>query len=293
MESYKLQYASDIHLEVDAPSFSILIEPVAPDLALCGDIGSPWSPVYAEFLKWCSERWTRVFLISGNHEYFTSDPSKTYEDTENQIRRVATAAGPNVIYLQRSSYSIDAYKIMVIGATLWSELDIRRWDQMSSGMVGYPGCRGEYNAIYMRDEYTDQVRNIHPSDINKIHSRDREFFTRFLNSTWGSVPEGWRVIVLSHHLPSFSMNSAEFTHHPLVCCYASNLDALIKEPVVAWICGHSHTAMTRRFDTGPLVTLNPLGYKSQAATSGYTRKAFITVYRENIAIPSSTIVKKT
>jgi hypothetical protein len=288
MESYKLQYASDLHLDADSPPFSVIIEPAAADLALCGDIGSPWSPVYAAFLKWCAARWQRVFLIAGNHEYFTSNSSKTYEDTENQIRAVAAGAGMNVIYLQRDSYRIDAYKIIVIGATLWTEPDIRRWDMMSSGVIGGPGCRGEYDAIWMKDEYTGKPRNLHPSDVIQLHLRDREFFSRFLNNTWGTVADmtadGWRIIVLSHHLPSYSLNPAKFAGHPLVSCYATALDGLIKEPVVAWLCGHSHTAMSKRFDAGPVVALNPLGYKSEAGTTGYSRNAFITVYRENIAI---------
>jgi len=287
MESYKLQYASDLHLDKDSPPFSVLIEPVAPDLALCGDIGSPWSSVYSDFLKWCSTRWQRVFLIAGNHEYFTSDSTKTYDDTENQIRTVAAGAGSNIIYLQRGSYRIDAYKIIVVGATLWTEPDIRHWDKMSSGVIGYPGYRGEYDAIWMKDEYTGKPRNLHPSDVIQLHLRDREFFKQFLNNTWGSVADmedDWRIIVLSHHLPSFSLNPAKFAGHPLVSCYAVALDDLIKEPIVAWLCGHSHTAMNKRFDAGPIVALNPLGYKSEAGTSGYSRNATVTVYRENIAI---------
>jgi len=288
MESYKLQYASDLHLDKDSPPFSLLIEPVAPDLALCGDIGSPWSVVYSDFLKWCANRWQRVFLIAGNHEYFTSDSSKTYGDTEHQIKTVVAAAGSNIIYLQRDSYRIDAHKIIVIGATLWTEPDRRRWDMMSSGVIGGPGCRGEYDAIWMADEYTGKPRNLHPSDVIQLHMRDREYFRRFLNSTWGSMATmaelGWRVIVLSHHLPSFSLNLPKYAKHPLVSCYAASLDELINEPVVAWLCGHSHTAMSKRFDTGTLVALNPLGYKAEAGTSGYSRNATITVYRENIAI---------
>ena len=94
-----------------------------------------------------------------------------------------------------------------------------------------------------------------------------------------------QVIVLTHHLPSVELAAAEYKNHPLISSYAVALDDLIKEPVIAWICGHSHNANTLRFTSGTLACLNPLGYKNQVATSGYSRKAVIQVYRENIAIP--------
>lgn len=293
VENYKLQFASDLHLEEDAPPFDILIKPVARDLALCGDIGDPWSPVYTNFLKWCSLRWEHVFLLSGNHEYFTKGPEtwsgadKTYGGVEAQIHRVAEAAAEarkNIHFLQESVYPIEKQRILIVGTTLWTAPALRRWDQMSAGFVGDPGCRGEYNSIYRRDEYTGALRVFHPSDITAIYNRQAAFLKRFLNTSWGSVPEGWRVIVLTHHLPSLEMNRPDYRGHPLVSCYATSLDELLKEPVVAWLCGHSHTAMEKQLDTGTLVCLNPMGYKREAGRTGYSRVATITVYPENMAI---------
>jgi hypothetical protein len=62
------------------------------------------------------------------------------------------------------------------------------------------------------------------------------------------------------------------------------MDDMMKEPVVAWLCGHSHSAQTLRFDTGCLVSLNPLGYKREAGKNGYSRRATVVVYRENFAV---------
>jgi hypothetical protein len=147
METYKLQYASDLHLDAETAPFNMLIEPVAPDLALCGDIGDPFSTIYANFLKWVSGRWNRVFLLAGNHEYFSENPSINMEDVENQIRSVAAKAGPNIIFLQKDFYTIESHKLIVIGSTLWTIPSLRRWDMLVDGFIGDPGCRGEYKAI--------------------------------------------------------------------------------------------------------------------------------------------------
>lgn len=283
METYKLQYASDLHLKADSPPFNILIEPVAPDLALCGDIGNPFSSVYSDFIKWVSNRWSRVFLIAGNHEYFSENPNIVMSDVEDQIRMVAYNAGPNVIFLQKETYSIDAYKIIVVGSTLWTTPSLRRWDLLVDGFIGSPGYRGEYKSIYQTDEYSGKPRLVHPSDITKICTNHIAFLQKTLNSSWGNIPEGWRVIVLTHHLPTFELNK-KFSNNMLNSCYAVTLDTLIKEPVVAWLCGHSHSADEKRMSSGTLTALNPLGYKNELATSGYSRKACIYIYNENIAI---------
>ena len=285
METYKLQYASDLHLNSDTPPFDMIIEPVCPDLALCGDIGNPFSSVYADFLAWVSKRWSRVFLLAGNHEYFSENPDILMSDTEARIRTVAAAAGSNIIFLQKEIYRIDTHKIIVMGATLWTNPDIRRWDLLNDSFIGNPGYRGEYKAIYLNDEYTGESRLAHPSDISKLCSEHTAFLTKSLNSTWGQVPDGWRTIVLTHHLPSYELNDTKYKSNPLKTCYAVALDNLIKEPVVAWLCGHSHIGMEKRMDNGALAALNPLGYKSEVITSKYSRKACIYVYNENIAIP--------
>jgi hypothetical protein len=284
METYRLQYASDLHLGLETPPFNKLLEPVAPDLALCGDIGDPFSNVYYDFIRWVSSRWTRVFLLAGNHEYFSENPDVTMRDTETQIRKVAKSVGNNVFFLQKDIFRIESHKIIVIGATLWTIPDLRRWNLLNDGFIGDPGYRGDYKVIHVKDEYSGKNRPVHPSDITKLCSDHSSFLSRTLNPTWGSIEDGWRVIVLTHHLPTFKVNDLHYKDNILKTCYAVELDSLIKEPVVLWVCGHSHKAIDMRFDSGCLVTLNPLGYKTEYGISGYNIRASVNIYRENIAI---------
>jgi hypothetical protein len=289
MANYTLQFASDLHLDGGSSPFDLLLKPVAADLALCGDIGDPWSPIYREFIEWCSARWARVFLIAGNHEYFVGDPAtwgsvdKTVVGTEMEIRRIA-GRHANVHFLQESVYLIESLKIAVVGATLWTAPALRQWGSIGAGVIGDPGCRGEYTSVYKRDEYTGAVRVLHPSDITGLYLRQSQFIGRYLNSSWGGVPEGYRVIVLTHHMPTRLLNPVEFKDHPLVSCYSSSLDGLLKEPVVAWICGHSHRSRQLRMESGCLVALNPLGYRGETGKTGYRSDTTVVVYPENIAM---------
>ena len=279
MDSFKIQYASDLHLDDESPPFEMIMDPVAPNLALCGDIGNPFSKIYHNFLKWCKTHWTSVFLIAGNHEYFTNDMTTTMDNTERRIHGICTELG--IFFLQKGVYRDDTYKLLIVGCTLWSSPDIRKWDRINDGFIGDPGTRGDYKLINKYDEYTNKSRKLHPSDIIEINRDHVAFLEKVLKR---AKLDGFRVLVLTHHLPSSILVDAKHKGNPLSSCYANNLDYLLKEPVVAWICGHSHTGVSVRNNAGTLCTMNPHGYKSEVLTSGYTRTALMTIYRENIAI---------
>ena len=273
---YRLQYGSDFHLKADGPDFSTLLVPVAPDLALCGDIGDPFSDVYAAFLGWCSAQWRRVFVITGNHEYFTENPLIDMNETERHIRTVCAKAGPNIVFLQKEVYFIPEHGVAIMGTTMWSTPELRRWDMMSYKFIGAPGLRGEYNAIFKKDEYTGRRRPLHPSDITALSLNQTSWLRRTLNSTWGAV-DGWRVIVLTHYLPTYRLNPESYKHHTLRSCYAVEMEDLFKKPVRAWVCGHSHTAQHIDYDSGCVVTLNPFGYKKEQGRNGYKPNAVVVV----------------
>ena len=73
----KLQYISDIHLELrkGIPT----IEPIEMGktyLALCGDIGNPFLPSYKKFLDIHSKLFVHILIVSGNHEYYSSQKTQ-------------------------------------------------------------------------------------------------------------------------------------------------------------------------------------------------------------------------
>ena len=68
--SVRIQYASDIHLEIRPSKFRRILTPVGDILILAGDIGHPFRRTYAQFLDWCSRNFKHVILVPGNHEYY-------------------------------------------------------------------------------------------------------------------------------------------------------------------------------------------------------------------------------
>lgn len=196
---FRLQVLSDLHLEHcrRLPQ----IPTVAKNLALLGDIGYPRSQIYQDFLAQCSDRYQRVFLIAGNHEY---DHARI-RDTDRFLTALAREYG-NVHFLQRSSMFVDGYKIA--GTTLWTPGD----NQISNYTLIKTDAR----------------------EISTIHARNLAFLERELRT---AEP----TIVLTHHCPLYTPEIAgPFWEHPRTHAFFNRLDHLFTRPLVAWGYGHTH-----------------------------------------------------
>ena len=215
---------SDLHLEKSDR------RPISPaegeTLILAGDIGNPFSDNYAQFLQRLVKSFQHIICISGNHEYWNSEG---VAQTERQLRKVA-AQFKNVHYLQKDEVVLDG--VRYLGCTLWADAD-RRYRPRDLSMI--PGM--DY------DRYLS------------LHRDHRSWLVDRLDQS--PLP----TVVVTHHLPSYQMIHPKYHSYPTLSYYASNLDALIPKADL-WICGHSHTAMKKRFGK-TLCLSNPFGYEGE------------------------------
>jgi UDP-2,3-diacylglucosamine pyrophosphatase LpxH len=246
----KIQYASDLHLDYFPPNiqFNEFVKPCAPTLVLAGDIASVWSHVYSEFLTWCSVNWKTVILITGNHEYFCSKGNPhTRLDTDQRVDQMCAFLG-NVHFLQNGqSYTLPNTNIVFIGATLYSEIDPKIYDEIF--------VKSDYRKTYTlrnkRLAYTE------PEDLVAIHRRHKQA----LSDAIRAVPRNYKAIVVTHYLPTTKLLEPEYQNDRWRSCYASNLHDLFRPPVKIWICGHGHRSA---YVVGPhniTIAMNARGYK--------------------------------
>lgn len=130
------QYVSDIHLEY--LTYIPYIKKTADHLFLVGDIGHPGTFLFNKFLKKCSDTYKTVFLVYGNHEYYSILRGRNKKiETMQQKLEYAKDFPSNVYFLNNShvyfhktkeivQHSLNTYDnkkdfIKIIGATLWSD----------------------------------------------------------------------------------------------------------------------------------------------------------------------------
>lgn len=261
------QVASDIHLELWGETSETkllkriekIIEPSAPNLLLAGDIGHAHRPNYIYFLQWCSSKFKRVFLISGNHEYYSTKKKQlNIEQTDALTKKVCTAF-ENVHFLQKERFEFteDGINYIILGCTFWAPI---------------PPHYEHEAAIYMND-----FRNIYykefllkPHESNELHTEHKKWlFNELDDSLSSSSSQGKRereeggkerIIVMTHHVPSLKFNVGKGS---LPFGYAGDYEHLIGNYIDAWVCGHTHENHRFKTKDGTLLLSNCIGYNGQ------------------------------
>ncbi len=262
----RIQYASDLHLEhMEKCAFPQILTPAARLLVLAGDIGNPRHQLYGAFLEWCHDKWDHVFVVAGNHELYNFKPKDRWPKMDSvftydqQLKACADICSTwtNVHFLNNSNVYLQDYNVEVLGTTLWSQIPQESMGDALAGM-------NDYNYIAKGHPIID-IERIGPADTNRWHAEA----LRWLDTQLFRCEEERRhAVVVTHHLPTYSLCNPRFDGHPLNFCFATDLTDRIRPPVKAWICGHSHhqTELRVQLDDPPtedgeiVLGLNAHGY---------------------------------
>jgi predicted phosphodiesterase len=230
------------------------IKVMADVLCLAGDIGYPYSGIYREFLKQMNSDFKKVFIIAGNHEYYNSDKygTHTMEDIHQHIKWVIGLNKlDNVTFLNNSHKEYN--NVLFVGTTLWSKIP-------SMNM----------NDICLMNDFK-QIEGLTYDTYNLLHYKS----CSFIEDTLASVEKGdvyknptKKIVMMTHHLPSFNLIDEKHTYSDTNCFYASKCDAYFVKPIKAWIYGHTHTPNKTLINNIQFVC-NPKGYPSENTSVKY------------------------
>lgn len=240
MSTIEIQYVSDLHDKYPD------IQPQCKYLALLGDIGNPSSKAYAKFLKTMSSRFEKVFVISGNHEYY----GHTLTSCDNIIDRICEST-PNCIYLNNRSILIDGF--LIVGSTLWSNIEDKTVSYMN-----------DFKTIY-----ESPTRLLTPNTYRKKHTDAVSFIE-------SQVDKKYPTVILTHHAPHVLMNGI-YINSGHNSGFSSDLTHLNKKHnnIKCWLSGHTHQCVTVLRD-GVICSANCLGYYTEGAL-GFDINKTITV----------------
>jgi predicted MPP superfamily phosphohydrolase len=245
----KLQIISDIHLEQYTKKSLPIIEQHAPYVALLGDIGDPFTNIYQDFLELMGQQYEKVILLTGNHEYYTTDPSRTVNVIDKKIQSICDAL-ENVVFLNNSDTTIG--DTLLLGCTLWSAVE--------NHVVPYMN-----DFKYIR---TQPNRTVTATDINNWYAVDVEWLETQIKI---AKSKNQKTVILTHHGP-LPIMSGKYINSPLSSAFVSNLKHLFVEPVVAWCSGHVHSNVDTEVN----------GIRSVSNAMGYPRES--TGYKTDLTI---------
>lgn len=193
--------------------FSYRLEARARYLILAGDIGNPQFANYRWFLADCAAKFEKVFVITGNHEYYGS----TFSQTDVRCREIC-ASLENVVFLQNECYHFDDSDISLFGATFWTLIE--PWHK---------------HAVEFTISDYSKIQDISTSHVSALW---RESCTALGDALERNPDRQW--VVVSHHLPQRSLLDKKFKHHPASCAFASDVPQAKDKRIRAWVYGHTH-----------------------------------------------------
>ena len=235
----KIQYASDLHLEFRENAHFLKENPlkVAGEiLVLAGDIGHLGDENYSKhpFWDWASENYRQVTVVPGNHEFYKGFDLGTLEDGfDLEIR-------PNVHAYYNKVVRIDDVDIIL--STLWSKIELKNAHFTERCITDF------HRIVYKGERFTY-------SDFNQEHQHCAAFIKDAVEKSDARVK-----VVVTHHVPSFELNSKDFDGSALNGAFTVELGTYIAHSGIDyWIYGHSHRNIDKEIGDTKCIS-NQLGY---------------------------------
>lgn len=237
----KIQYLSDLHIELmHTKQFQNLCKKIIPQcdiLVLAGDIGNPMhsSNMYRIFLESMSQKFEKVFVITGNHEYYGNHKT----ETDMRIHEICNTRN-NISFLDNSTELYDGYRF--IGTTQWTHI---------------------HDPVHLITDFT-AIHNMTVARYNHLHETSRIFLENAIDN---ATANNEKSIVVTHHVPLHELTHQKYKQGHMAKynqCFSANLFPILekKNTISAWIYGHTHTKSVQTHGAVHFLC-NPLGYKNE------------------------------
>lgn len=233
---------SDLHLELNRQYSTFEFPVKAPLLVLGGDIGRLVDyDMFLGFLARQTDRFDRVFLVLGNHEFY----EMSYEDgveKAKELEREEVLHGKLTV-LDRNRWDDPHSNLTIVGATLWANIAPSAEDIVTLRVSDYK-----------------LIKSWSVAKQNTCHARDLAYLTTTLTSL--NVSSQRTVLVVTHHAPCIHGTSRpEHVKSPWKTAFSTDVlqrSEFIKG-VACWMFGHTHFT-TEFMNRGVRVVANQRGY---------------------------------
>lgn len=237
MPPFRIQYASNLFVDLHKQSFSKLVKPAAPTLALLGNIGRPESPKTFHFLNYCAKNWDTVLWIPGPHELTNTNIGRaTFQEKLHHAKALTKHLSIRLMDSQEHVFHQD--RVVLLGTPLWTPLTLP------------PKGQSEFERIYSSVDEAGPVP-LPYTTRNQWHKDDMAFLKE-RSLFWTIVHPQVRLIYLTHTLPSSLL-----LRPPIGDVQWSRLmmdmmiSPRIEPPICAWIGGASGSTHSVKIGNNP------------------------------------------
>lgn len=251
----KIQLMSDLHLEfggIELPGGDVLL--LAGDICVADCLRAARTDrdailhrktCDAFFRNECS-KYSAVYYIMGNHEHY----SGVFDDSADLLREYLL--GTNVTLLDKQAVTMDEWTIF--GGTMWTNYRNANPISMNVAQRGMT----DHERIRKTAEPSGYRPQFRPDDALVDHQK---FIHELGKCVEDNALDMRKIIVMSHHAPSYNSVHEMYRGSMLNDAYASDLEnVIVSAPHIKyWFHGHMHDNMDYMVEDCRVVC-NPRGY---------------------------------
>lgn len=236
-----IQIVSDLHLEFPDNRIYLSDNPILPSgnvLILAGDIISEkYKNKAREFYGSWRKQFDLIIATMGNHEFYNGTIDYAFPSYKKQLAQNH--------YLINNAVIIHC-NVKFIVSTLWSFVPMEKSYYIENSI-------NDYRLISKK--LSCETCPITSSDTNNYH----KYSVKFIESELSKEYAG-KIVVVTHHLPSYECIHPKWRQSELKYAFASDLNYLInKYKIDYWIFGHQHETTDLTISNTRFLS-NPLGY---------------------------------
>lgn len=239
---------SDLHCE-----FHPFVVPPLPEdketvLVLAGDIDLCHRQNLIFFLQTLSQQFKHIIYVFGNHEFYKNSLSGSINKFKQKLKNENIN---NVSVLDNESIIIN--DIAFVGGTMWTDFD----NHNPLTMIDAEMYMSDYLHIRTGNKNNEYMNAIKTNDIYIKHIETRNYIFEECKK---HKDNNLKVVVVTHHSPSFGSVSEGYRGNIFNTLYHSNLDNLILDSKIdIWFHGHVHQSFDYKIDSTRII-VNPRGY---------------------------------
>ena len=206
---------SDVHIESGRTIQSVITPAPNYPIIVAGDLGRVENTKeYNKAIAWLCSNFKWVFLVPGNHEYYTPNTQMQMSDIDNIFNTLENMY-PNLFVFRNEWAVIEG--IVVYGGPLWSYVPSQNFKM----------------------QYLIKDNNL--VSASQMNSMYFECVLRIQEAINYATRRGMKCMVVTHYAPSYNGTLHEkWDGNKYNCMYSSNLDDMVENNCIQmWIYGHT------------------------------------------------------
>lgn len=244
---------SDLHNEFG--TFDVPVMPLENEqvLILAGDVDlMSYKDRYIDFLFKMADRFQKVLVVPGNHEFYHGDMDY---DLKRIIEEIDDSKYNNIHIMDDDVIDIDG--VIFIGSTLWTDLNNNNV-MVSREATSY---MNDFLVIKVEDEPFNIIQWKSMNEVSRI----------FIINNLEKYKDK-KCVVITHHAPSMLSVADAFKGETLNYAYVNTglEDIILDYEPELWIHGHMHNTFDYNIgDSKTRVICNPRGYEGYEVNSRF------------------------